>query len=360
MTAPVASPPQVSVDQIGGRCLVTGGAGYLGSQLVQRLVDVGCQVRSLDIAPQPARPGVEAVQADLCDRQALATACEGVDTVFHTAAIINICTLARPAVRRQVWRVNVEGTQHLLQAAANAGVAAFVHTSTGNVAMDRELIDVDETTPYATRTRDLYSVSKIAAERLALAADQADGMRVCALRSGGLWGPDARSVMVRSFLDELRSGRFVAVIGDGRTYMDNTHIENLLDAQLLAAKALRFQAETSGGQAYFVFDGERINPMEWFRPLTEGLGYRFPRVRLPGRPMLWMAWGLELAHLLGARQPTLTVRAVRNLLESSAFRIDKACRELGYAPRYSRDSGLPELLAAARVYLGQKRSGEQT
>ncbi len=354
----IPAAPELSPAQVGPRCLVTGGAGYAGSAIVQRLVEAGCQVRSFDVVAQAPRAGVEVMQGDLSSTADVQAACAGMDTVFHVAALIKLVSLARPALRRQVMAVNVEGTRKVLQAAQAAGVQVFVHTSTGNVVMDRVLEEQDESLPYVTRSRDLYSQSKVAAEKLALAADTPGAMRVCAVRPGGLWGPNVQSVMIRSFLEQLAANRFTALIGNGRSLMDNTHIENLVDGQLLAAKALRERPDQVGGQAYFVFDGEKINPLEWFRPLAEGLGYRFPRLRLPGRLMQAAAWFMELSHYLGGPEPLLSVRAVRNLIESSSFRIDKARRELGYQPRYGRDSGLAELLPPARAYVDQlKASG---
>jgi 3beta-hydroxy-delta5-steroid dehydrogenase/steroid delta-isomerase len=294
---------------------------------------------------------VEFLQGDINNAADLSRACAGIDTVFHTAALIKLLSVARPSIRKQVFTVNVGGTEKLLAAAKHADVTAFVHTSTGNVAMDRELLEKDETTPYATRTHDLYSRSKIAAEKLALSANEPSGMRSCAVRSGGVWGADIGSIMIHSFLEQLAAGRFTAIMGAADVTMDNSHIENLVDGQLLAAKGLRQSPERVGGQAYFIMDGERINPMQWFQPLAEGLGYPYPTRRLPSTLMKAVAWSMELAHYFGAPEPLLTVRAVRNLVASSAFKIDKARHELGYQPRYQRDSGIAELLPAARRFV---------
>lgn len=353
----ILPPPIFQPEEIGPRCLVTGGAGYVGSAIIRRLRGIGCTVRSFDRVVKAHGDDVESMQGDITRRENLQRACEGMDTVFHTAALIKLITLARPAVRRQVFEVNVEGTRKLLAAAREAGVQAFVHTSTGNVVMDRVLKEKDEAQPYATRSHDLYTLTKIAAEKLVLAADGARGVRACAVRPGGLWGPDINCVMIRSFLDQLAAGRFTAVIGNMLSTMDNTHIENLVDGQLLAARGLRQHPERVGGQAYFIFDNERLNPVRWFQPLAEALGYAFPTRRLPGGLAKAVAWGMEAAHVLGAPEPVLTVRSVRNLLESSSLRIDKARRDLGYIPRYSRDTGLPEVVPAARRYIDSRKAG---
>ena len=107
-----------------------------------------------------------------------------------------------------------------------------------------------------------------------------------------------------------------------------------------------------GGRAYFITDGERFDAMEWFRPLVEGLGHPFPRLRVPGALMLRVATGLELAHRLGGPVPTITRRSIRNLTEGAHFSIARAGRELGYEPRFHRED-LSTLLPELRRYHDQ-------
>lgn len=343
--------PTFTPEELGPRCLVVGGGGYVGSAIVQRLVEAGCSVRSFDMVPHTPPAGVEVLQGDLCNADDMAAACTGMDTVFHTAALIKLLSYYRPSLRKLVYKVNVDGTRMVAEAASAAGITAMVHTSSFNVVMDRNLHGANESQPYATRTGDLYTLSKIESERVALAADSPGGLRVAALRPGGIWGSDTRCIMIKNFLTELVAGRFKMIIGDGTTPMDNTHVENLVDAQLLAAKALRSQPDTVGGQPYFITDNEVLNALEWFRPLTEALGYSFPNRHLP-RPVAKVASVVfEVAHLLGAGEPTLTYRGVRNLTESSHFSIDKARSELGYEPRYHRANGIPLLLPQARQFI---------
>lgn len=355
-TAPlpaVPDAPRFTAAELGPRCLVTGGAGYVGSAIVRRLRAAGCQVRSFDVVDHTSAEGVEVVTGDLRDYDSLLAACKDVDTVFHTAALIKLMAIARPSLRRLVFDVNVGGTVNITGAAAAAGVKALVHTSTFNVVMDRDHVRQDETLPYAINTNDLYTRTKIEAERAALAADAPGGLRVCALRPGGIWGIDTASIMVRSFLEQLDN--FTVLIGNGLSAADNTHIDNLVDAQLLAAKALHAKPDATGGQAYFITDDEPLNPLEWFRPLVEGLGRSFPTRRLPAGMMRAVGVMLEVTHWLGAPEPVLTRRSVRNLTESGSFRIDKARRDLGYNPRFGRENGMPRLLPIAHAYLESRK-----
>jgi 3beta-hydroxy-delta5-steroid dehydrogenase/steroid delta-isomerase len=294
----------------------------------------------------------EVVIGDLRDYKAVRAACEGRDTIFHTAALIKLLSLYRASARKLVFDVNVSGTENVLRAAKDAGATAFVHTSSFNVAIDGPAAPADESMPYA-RARDLYSLSKIAAERAALAADTPGGLRVCALRPGGIWGTDCNSLMIRSFMEELVAGNFKVLIGNARIPMDNTHVENLVDAQLLAAGILRRRPDVAGGQAYFITDGEPMNGMLWFRPLVVGLGYGFPTMWIPGSVMKTIAWMLEISHLLGAPEPKLTVRGMRNLVEGSSLCIDKARRDLGYAPRHTRDNTMPLLVPIAKTFIAK-------
>jgi 3beta-hydroxy-Delta5-steroid dehydrogenase / steroid Delta-isomerase len=347
---PLARAPEIAADAVGRTCLVTGGSGYLARTLVARLLAMGNVVRTIDLRPDSPDPRVSHLAADLRDYDAIAPAFVGVDTVFHTAAIISTVDAdnAQPALRRTVFGVNVVGTENVLRAAAAAKVGAFVHTSSFNVVMDHPIDGGDETLPYATRSNDLYTVTKIAAEKLALAADDAKGMRTCALRPGGIWGPGRGAMMIDAFVEQLDKGAFKATIGNGNTLLDNTHVENVVDAQLLAARALRRPEATAAGRAYFVTDDERFDAMDWFRPLVEGLGHAFPSVRVPGALMMRVARALELAHKFGSPPPLITRRSIRNLTEGAHFSIARARAELGYEPRYRR-AHLAEIVAQRRA-----------
>jgi 3beta-hydroxy-delta5-steroid dehydrogenase/steroid delta-isomerase len=349
--------PQLGPEQLGRRCLVTGGAGYVGRAIVRRLREAGCEVRSFDVLPHSQGEGVETIVGDLRDDAAIRAACAGVDTVFHTAALINTLSIYRAAVRQRVFDVNVGGTRNVVRAAEEAGVKALVHTSSFNVALSNTATagEQDESTPYAVHAKDLYTLSKIEAERAALGADHTGGLRVCALRPGGIWGSDTDSLMIRSFLEQLAAGKFKVLVGDPAAQTDNTHVENLVDALLLAAQALHERPEVVGGQAYNISDGEPMNGMAWFRPLVEGLGFPFPKAWLPMWLIRAVAWLLETSHWLGAPQPLLTLRGVNNLAESSRLSIAKARRDLGYRPRFQQSNGMKILLPAAHDFIATRK-----
>jgi 3beta-hydroxy-delta5-steroid dehydrogenase/steroid delta-isomerase len=355
-----AERPAPAPESLGPRCLVTGGNGYLGGRLVERLAELGCRVRAFDLAPyRGGVPGVESAVGDVRLQRDVRPACEGVDVVFHTVAVIDLLARYRPERRRAVFDVNVVGTEQVLRACRAAGVRRLVHTSSFNVAMGRPVRGGDEATPLVGPgdLLDLYSESKALAERMVLEADAPGGLRTVALRPGGLWGPGAGSMMLSRFVEQLARGNFRVLVGDGRALLDNTHVDNAVDAHVLAAWRLAEAPERVGGQVYFVTDGEPMNGLAWFRPLVEGLGHPWPRRRIPGRLLYAIAHALEWLHYLGGPEPALTRRGVLNLIQDAAFRIDKAREQLGYAPRVRAAEGLPALLPELRQRHDACRNG---
>jgi 3beta-hydroxy-delta5-steroid dehydrogenase/steroid delta-isomerase len=335
---------------IGPTCLVTGGSGYLGRHLVRRLHEAGCTVRAFDIIPYTGEVGVESIVGDVRIYSDVLAACEGVDAVFHTVALIQLLGRYRLEQRLRSFDVNVLGTEHVLRACQASGVGRLIHTSSFNVAMGKAVSNGDESTPTVGDgdLLDLYSETKTIAERSVLEADGSDGLRTVALRPGGIWGPGEDSMMIRSFVEQLASGRFKVLVGDGRALLDNTHVENAVDAHLLAAQKLQETPDIVGGQTYFVTDDEPMNGIGWFRPLVEGLGHPWPTLRIPGSLLYFVAFLSEWIHFLGGAEPLLTRRGVLNITRDGYFRIEKAREQLGYEPRVRAASGLPAILPDAR------------
>ena len=136
-----------------GRVLVTGGSGFVGANLVTELLDRGHEVRSFDRAPSPlaAHPRLQVVEGDICDADTVAAAVADIDTVFHTAAIIDLMGGASVTeeYRQRSFSVNVTGTENLVRAAQSAGVKRFVYTASNSVVMGGLRISGgDETLPY--------------------------------------------------------------------------------------------------------------------------------------------------------------------------------------------------------------------
>lgn len=338
-------------NQVGPVCLVTGGNGYVGTHLVRRLLDLGCEVRTLDLAPFRGDPRVQSVVGDIRQMSDIGPACEGVDTVFHPAAIINTLTLARPSVRKQVYGVNVHGTECVIRACQAAGVKKLIFTSSIAVAVDGPIRGGDETAPYVGTDGlpDLYSQTKSQAEKLVLEADDPQGLRTAAVRPGGVWGPGEGAMMVDDFLGHLAAGQFKATIGDGTSVTDNVHVDSVVDVHLLVAQKLSEDPDLVAGEAYFVSDDEPINPVAWYRPIVEALGYSWPKHHIP-RPLAYaFAYLAEILHYFGGPFPMLTRRGVLSVCRDASFRVDKARAHLGYEPRTSAAEGIPKLMNEFRA-----------
>ncbi|HEY3445944.1 MAG TPA: NAD-dependent epimerase/dehydratase family protein [Myxococcales bacterium] len=339
---------------VGPMCLVTGGAGFVGRALVQGLLEQGLKVRVFDRRPLEGEIAkdsrVEVLVGDLRNRSALCEAVRGCSTVFHAAAVMNFLGVARREVRDQVFSINLSGTRNVIDACLDTGCPQLVYTSTNTVCYGEGAVDLqDEARPYAQRPIDLYAQSKIAAESLVLAAN-GRRLRTVALRPAGIWGAGPGCYMLEKFVAELRAGRLVATIGDGRAQADNTHVANVVSAELLAAAALAERPQSTAGHAYFVTDEEPMNLMEWFRPLTEALGHQVPKRSIPAWPLYQVAHLSEWAHRFGGPKPFMTRLEIHNLTTTFTFKSDKARRELGYRPLVQHAEGMKECITYWREH----------
>jgi 3beta-hydroxy-delta5-steroid dehydrogenase/steroid delta-isomerase len=337
-----------------GHCLVTGASGYLGEHLIRELLRRGARVRGFDIRPLTLRhPHFEFVSGDVRSFEQVRKACEGVATVFHVAAVLDFARFATAAQREWSYAVNVRGVENVVRAAREAGAVRLIHTSSNNVTFEGPIIDGDETRPYATHTRDLYTETKVLGEQVALAANGHGGLLTCAIRPGGIYGPGEKLVFPR-VIEECVRGRYVAKIGDGSALSDNSFIENLVDAEIEAARHL-LPGSPLAGEAYFVSDGAPMNYFDFFRPVVEALGFRHPTRSVPGRPiMAIMAVWESLYFLLGSLgvpRPPLLALEVKKIAVSHYNRIDKAERDFGWRPRVAAADAIARMIEPCRRLL---------
>ena len=332
----------------GKRCLVTGGAGFLGRNLVTALRAKGCPVHVLDTAPSP-RPqeGVRWFQGDVRSHADVLAACEGVDTVFHTAAVIEALTHARRSVVKAIESINVGGTQNVVRVARRSGVRRLVHTSSIVASFCMDAAGGDESAPYST-SRDLYTSTKIAGERAVLDAN-GNGLLTCAIRPGGIYGPGERMTYGR-LVRALKIGVPLVVFGDGAARLDYVYIDNLVDAELRAAERL-VEGSPVCGQAYFLSDETPINAGQFSIELVKhmGLERRLVRVPNPVARAMGAAWE-RVYQVFGVGKPLFTVANVKLCDIDHYFSIDKAKQHLGYTPLVDTEEGLRRTAVEARAY----------
>jgi len=331
-----------------GRVLVTGGSGFVGANLVTELLDRGHHVRSFDRVPSPlpAHPRLEVLEGDICDAATVAAAVKDIDTVIHTAAIIDLMGGASVSeeYRRRSFAVNVEGTKNLVHAAQAAGTKRFVYTASNSVVMGGQRISGgDETLPYTQRFNDLYTETKVAAEQFVLSQNGVGGLLTCSIRPSGIWGRGDQT-MFRKVFENVLAGHVKVLVGSKKVKLDNSYVHNLIHGFILAAEHL-VPGGTAPGQAYFINDGEPINMFEFSRPVVEACGQPWPNFWVPGRLVKAVMAVWQWFHFrFGLPKPLLEPLGVERLYLDNYFSIAKAQRDLGYQPLFTTKQAMGECL----------------
>ncbi len=322
-------------------CLLTGASGFIGGRLATRLVGEGhsvrCLVRPSSEISRLRELDVELALGDLQDPDSLARAVEDAEYVFHCAALVSDW-----ARKQEIIQANVIGTHNLLTAAAAAATKRFVHFSSTDVYGYPDQPGTEETFT-AKRFRNWYAQTKLEAEREVRAAEATHAIDCVILRPATVYGPGSTDV-VGEIARAIR-GRHMLLIGGGRANAGLCHVENLLDAALLA---LRHNA--ARGEAFNVTDGLDITWRRFADDLAAGLDS--PRVRFS--VPFWLANTLGFSFEHGYRllrsatgltlPPLLSRQAVQVLGESQDFSNRKARELLGWEPRVDYATGLRETL----------------
>ncbi|MCB9753840.1 MAG: NAD-dependent epimerase/dehydratase family protein [Myxococcales bacterium] len=322
----------------GERCVVTGGAGFVGQNVVAALRERGALVCVLDRVPHPSG-GLEQVIGDVADPATCARACVGAAAVFHCAGRLTLHEHAPPAVVAETYRTNVTGTATILAAAREAGVRRFVVTSSNHVVLGEAPIrDGDERLPYASGASDLYTRTKIEAERMVLAANDPQGLMTCALRPGGIYGPGDRQFVPRVVDAAALFGLRPCWAGRS-SLIDLTHVESLALAHVLAAERLE-PGGPVGGSAYFISDGDPIAVDDFNRLVLRALN--LPALYLPLPTRLLRAaittWEKVWARM-GRGAPPFGACEIKTTAVAHHFSIAKAQAEIGYVPLYTTARG---------------------
>lgn len=294
--------------------LVTGGAGYFGTLLVEALASAGKKVRILDIADADLPAGVEKVKADIRDAAAVERACEGVEVVHHNVALV---PLAKD--KEAFFAVNEGGTKNLLEAALRQKVRKVVSMSSSAVYGAPEKNPVDDETPRAPGED--YGRAKLAAEHLCKAYVQR-GVDVTVIRPRTIMGHGRLGIMQILF-EWVREGKNIPVLGRGDNLYQFVHADDLASACMKAA-------ERPGAATYNV-GAEKFGTM---RETLEGLcayaGTGSRVVSVPGAPAVAM---MKLTSRIGA-SPLGAYHALMYGREMY-FDVSRTKRELDWSARFS-------------------------
>lgn len=302
-------------------CLVTGGAGFIGSHIVRGLLDAGHRVRVLDSLCTGHRSNldevasqIEFVEGDICDDQAVERAVKGIQHVFHQAALASVpLSLERPM---DTHRACVTGTLNLLRLSVAAGVKRFVYAASSSAYGDQPTSSKRETD--LPMPLSPYAAAKLAGEFYCQAYYRSFGLETVGIRYFNVFGPrqdpnSPYSAVIPLFVNKILSKSRPLIFGDGGQSRDFTFVANVVQGNLLAAKI-----PNVGGQIFNVADGRQTTLLRLIELLSGLLGQTIAPEFHPAR--------------LG------------DVRESLAD-ISKARQFLGYEPKYSLEEGLQKTIA---------------
>jgi UDP-glucose 4-epimerase len=301
--------------------LVTGGAGFIGSHIAEALVKRGERVRVLDDLStgslaniEPIRPGVEFVRGDITDLAAVRQAVESVDVVFHEAALASVSrSVEDPAATHKVCAT---GTLNVLIAARDAKVRRVVYAASSSAYGNTEVLPTHEEQP--PHPLSPYAAAKLTGEHYCSAFHEVYGLDTVCLRYFNVFGPrqdptSPYSAVIPLFIATMLAGKEPTIFGDGHQSRDFTYVENVVQANLLAA-----EANAAAGKVYNVANGARASLLDLITAINATLGTR-----------------------ILARHDTARPGDVRH----SQADISRARHQLGYDPPVGLEEGLRRTVA---------------
>lgn len=318
------------------RILVTGATGFTGGHLARALAAQGNHVRALvrpgsDPAPQaPGSDPIAIVRGDLRDSDSLNRAANGVEVVYHIAAIYRQAGLQDDEYRA----VNASAVRTVIEAAKAGGARRVVHCSTVGVHGDVEHPPANEDAPL--RPGDIYQQTKLEGERVAREAARDTGIEVVIARPTGIYGPGDRRLL-KLFRGVARR-RFV-ILGDGRIFYHLTYIDDLIEGFRLCGTV-----PSAAGRTYILAGGEVTTLNELTGIIADEAKVPPPRLHLPVWPFRAAGALCEAICAPLGIEPPIYRRRVDFFTKSRAFDISRARAELGYVPSIGLREGIARTL----------------
>jgi len=322
-------------------CLVTGGGGFLGAALAERLLKEGHEVSVLGRNNYPGlNSKIRQIKADIKDKKAVLDAVEGMECVFHSAAVPGIW-----GSYTDYYNTNVLGTQNIIDACQEHEVKRLIFTSSPSVIYDmQDQSGLDESAPFPKNYLCHYPATKAIAEKLVSSADGISGVRTLSIRPHLIWGPGDPHLIPR-LIDKAKNRKLVQV-GGGRNKVDMVYIDNAVECHILADKALASDPDKVGGKAYFVSDDRPVELWKWVGRLLSSL--KIPEVerRIPYR----MAYilGLIVEGVYGIlnkkEEPPITRFVAGQLATDHYYDIARAKNDLNYVPVVSPEDGFKKMI----------------
>ncbi|MCG8537874.1 MAG: NAD-dependent epimerase/dehydratase family protein [Pseudomonadales bacterium] len=331
--------------------LVTGGCGFIGSNLVNGFADAGHNVTVLDFGGKAFRDDVTFLNINICDKQAVIDACAGMDSIVHNASIVH----TKHNQQSIIWDVNHGGSLNIIEACKQHNIPRLVYISSASAVYEGEDIAYgDETLPYSRISQAPYADSKIQAEKDILAFSGTTVTQACAIRPHVVFGAGDNRFLP-AILEKAQEGKLKRAIGNRDKLSDFTYVSNLVDAVVMAEDSLLEGAPVCG-QAYFVTNGEPMEFFDFVEKIIVQLGYP----PIVGKVPYWLAYGVaalaeSIDTLKGGTlnaENGLTRFSVRYMVTHHYYSIEKAYRDFGWKPKVNLEEGIRLTVEAYQASLG--------
>jgi dihydroflavonol-4-reductase len=312
--------------------LITGSTGFIGPYLVHKLISQGhscrCLVRSLAKADSMLEPGVELVEGDITNKEALKGIASGMDGIYHLATLGHMHNFDTP---QSVFdNVNVKGTVNIMDEALAAGVKKIVHcssTAAMGISKDVPADEKGECNPHHA-----YGKSKLHAEKEVIDLVRDKGLPAVIIRFSMVYGPGVRHDIIK--LARLAKKRMIPKIGNRRKLTPLIHVEDAVEGLLLAMEKGRT------GETYLITNAQSEPFDKIVKIIKDAQGVSDFSLRVPEWAALNAASLVEHISILFGLTPFITRKNIESTVADRVFSIEKARRDLGFEPRIDPEEGL--------------------
>jgi nucleoside-diphosphate-sugar epimerase len=316
------------------KAFVTGANGFTGRYFCQYLAEKGVATRAMyyppDGKPEISHENLELVPGDLRDRDTLRGYLQDVERVYHIGALYRPSNVSK----QDFWDVNVEGTRHMIELSADAGVDRFVNCST--IGVHGNVLNPPATEDAPIKPDDYYQVTKLKGEELARDRGAELGLKVTTVRPAAIYGRlEPRFIK----LVKLISRRRFIMFGSGEVPYHFIHVRDLSDAFVLCA-----ERDVAIGQTYIIADDHPLTLNKIVNLTANTINVPPPKMRFP-------LWSLKMAAVTCEAlckpfriSPPIHWRRAAWFWAARSFDISKAKRDLGFDPKIAPEDGLVEMI----------------
>jgi len=322
------------------KCLITGGGGFLGRSLANKLLSLGNVVTVLGRQSYPEiEKKINCIKADVRNFSAVNVALRDQDVVFHTAATPGIW-----GDYKEFYETDVQGTQNIILACHANKVKKLIYTSSPSVVFGEcDLEGIGEQTPYPEKYLCNYSKTKAIAEKMVMEVNGNKGLATVCIRPHLIWGPGDPHLLPR--IIKRAKNKKLFRVGEGKNLVDMIYIDNAVEAHIKACDKLSLNNNVAG-KCYFVSDDNPVLLWDWIELVLK-------KLNLPG---VSKSISFKYAFVLGRileffynvfhvkKEPLMTRFLATQLAKSHYFNIEQSKKDFDYKPIVSNEEGLKHLI----------------